>query len=301
MAPNQNQNIKLSKSDHHIEKKAKDDKLQDVCWQKRKMLVAIAIVLVIMISVCATLIVTYIMKEEKKDPNFSNDLTTLTTSFHSSTHSTKTEEILRSTSTTAAQIPSSDVSSTSTTDSITIDPFVIVTRSEWNALPMKGQQKLKLPVERIFIKDTQTEPCIEKEACLNFVKKRQRDSWNSRYMSFPLHDIQENFLISEDGRIFEGRGFAYEGQHTYDHSSTSYNSKAICVSFIGTYSNVSLTSKQVEAYNWLIQMQKECGNISVDFKLFFSDQVASLRDVSVYSDNLYQTIRSWDNWIERKY
>ena len=46
-------------------------------------------------------------------------------------------------------------------------------------------------------------------------------------------DIGYNFLVGEDGRAYEGRGWDEIGAHTY-----GYNDNAVAVSVMGTYTSV---------------------------------------------------------------
>jgi len=127
------------------------------------------------------------------------------------------------------------------------------------------------------------------------MKKRQYDAYLS---AVPLTDIQENFLIASDGTIYEGRGFAYEGEHTKDQATTSYNNQAIGVSFIGNYTETSLSTEQIESFEYFVQQMISNGTlIDENFKLYYNEQLIGSNESN---DELYKSVRNFTNWQESK-
>lgn len=106
--------------------------------------------------------------------------------------------------------------------------------------------------------DTQTVTCSGDDACINFVQNRQ----NSSYLA-NSQDLPENFLISTDGTIYEGRGYSYEGQHSNDRGSTSYN-KAIGVSFIGNLTENIPSDVQLNSLKYFIEKSVGDGKVKED-------------------------------------
>lgn len=205
-------------------------------------------------------------------------------------------EPVTSSSETSLSSSSTVTRSESTSTTIAQVPFKIITRSDWGSRPMKGRIKLKPPVKRLIIMDTQTEKCNNTEACKTFVKDRQLVHYNDYEQgSISIQDIRENYLISSDGTIFEGRGFSYEGQHSYDQSKTSYNNEAIGVSFIGIYSEFDIDSRQKESLKYFIQKCIEENNLILEYKVYYKYQLTESRQSY---DKLYETVKTMDHWKE---
>ena len=59
-----------------------------------------------------------------------------------------------------------------------------------------------------------------------------------------------------DSKIYEGRGFDYEGQHTSNNNATEYNSIGICVTFIGNYEHETISESQVKVFHDFIEFFK---------------------------------------------
>ncbi|KAG5676718.1 hypothetical protein PVAND_006530 [Polypedilum vanderplanki] len=94
----------------------------------------------------------------------------------------------------------------------------LISRDEWNAAPPKsGIPFLESPIKRIIIAHTAGEFCDNENECKFVVKRIQNE--NSH-----LDDIPYNFLIGNDGKVYEGRGFEKEGQHTSNLYGSNYNS-----------------------------------------------------------------------------
>jgi hypothetical protein len=75
-----------------------------------------------------------------------------------------------------------------------------------------GSKPLKTPVEKVILVETKV-AAGEIHLKGNF---------------YPFYeDIKENFVISTDGKIYEGRGFLREGQVARDKFGTSYDDNAI--------------------------------------------------------------------------
>lgn len=175
-------------------------------------------------------------------------------------------------------------------------PCQIYSRKDWNALPMKGENKLEMPVKRIIIMDTQTEKCYDSNSCKVFLKSRQK-SFNKVLLSEGLYttDIPENFFVAPDGSIFEGRGFTHEGQHSYDQALTSYNNQAIGVSFIGNFTDDDLNSQQLEGFNYFIQKFVREGQIREDYQIYYREQLIG---PNVLTKKLQKNIKTWNHWME---
>ena len=111
-----------------------------------------------------------------------------------------------------------------------------------------------------------------------------------------LDDIPYNFLIGGDVRIYEGRGFNYQGQHTENFEATEYNSIGICIAFIGDYTSTAPNSG-------MIDLLKEFILTFVELEIIASDHIIVLQDdlkyFSTKADGLNNAITSLPNFRPR--
>lgn len=191
---------------------------------------------------------------------------------------------------TKAQIIISESTTTrsSTTPSNIILPTYFVTRENWGADQPKSLNILKLesPIERIIIGHTRGTSCINELDCISSVKSIQTQDSS-------LDDIAYNFLIGGDERIYEGRGFKYQGQHTHNFEATEYNSIGICIVFIGDYTSVAPNLD-------LINLLKDFISTFVKHELISENHIIVLQDDLTYiqpkADAMNEAIKSLANF-----
>lgn len=105
----------------------------------------------------------------------------------------------------------------------------IVSRLEWQARP---------PVDRVPLEVTPTpyvvihhggiaKRCYDQKACSEIVRSYQNYHMDDRQW----FDIGYNFVIGEDGNVYEGRGWDYVGAH-----APGYNTQSIGICVIGDFS-----------------------------------------------------------------
>uniref|UniRef100_A0A668A9P5 Peptidoglycan recognition protein 6 n=1 Tax=Myripristis murdjan TaxID=586833 RepID=A0A668A9P5_9TELE len=89
---------------------------------------------------------------------------------------------------------------------------------------------LSLPLSFMYIHHTSTpsQPCLTFEQCAADMRSMQRFHQEDRGWD----DIGYSFVAGSDGYIYEGRGWHWQGAHTYGHNSRGYG-----VAFIGDYSS----------------------------------------------------------------
>lgn len=140
---------------------------------------------------------------------------------------------------------------------------MFVPREQW----LRGEMKnLSRPIERIIVGHTADESCDDEDECKSLVRKI--------YLNHPhLNDIPYNFLISGNGRVFEGRGFQYEGEHTSSSNGSSFNDIAIGIAFIGNFDVEPPPDAQVEAFHNFTEYLIKKGIISEQHKIFSQDQI----------------------------
>lgn len=109
-----------------------------------------------------------------------------------------------------------------------------------------------------------------KESCLEFLKVQQQ-------IEYPeCDDICENYYITLYGAVYEGRGLLQESQSTYE-SLTSYNNKAISVSFLLNHVDDSPEKNQTAALCWLLKEFFNYGDnqLNENFKFYKQEVLTS--------------------------
>ncbi|TGZ51232.1 Uncharacterized protein DBV15_03183 [Temnothorax longispinosus] len=101
-------------------------------------------------------------------------------------------------------------------------------------------------------------------------------------------DIGYNFLVGEDGNVYEGRGWDKQGAH-----SVSYNKKSIGICIIGDYSDRTPNAAAVQAVTNLIAHGVQNRKIKNDYKLLGHLQTWA---TNCPGNSLYTMIKSWPNW-----
>ncbi|XP_041362856.1 peptidoglycan-recognition protein SC2-like, partial [Gigantopelta aegis] len=96
------------------------------------------------------------------------------------------------------------------------DP-TIVSRSDWGARRPSAVTLMDVPVSRVIIHHSATSPCYTSNSCKARVKSIQNYHMDTK----GWWDIGYNFLVGEDGLVYEGRGWDVEGAHARGHNSQS--------------------------------------------------------------------------------
>ncbi|KAL7027119.1 hypothetical protein ACKWTF_005315 [Chironomus riparius] len=162
--------------------------------------------------------------------------------------------------------------STKNSDITTISPndfeAQIISREQWNAGDLNRLlvPKLIMPIKRIIISHTRGQFCVNETNCISTVKSMQTQDSS-------LDDIPYNYLIGGDGRIYEGRGIEFQGQHTANLDATEYNSIGICIAFIGNYQAIAPDSSQISLLAEFVDFYKKKGSIAEDYIIVLQDDL----------------------------
>ncbi|XP_011872325.1 PREDICTED: peptidoglycan-recognition protein SC2-like [Vollenhovia emeryi] len=164
----------------------------------------------------------------------------------------------------------------------------IISRSQWGARAPKSQAgNLKLnPAPYVIIHHSTGSGCESQALCQLKVRQFQNDHMNRRGWD----DIGYNFLVGEDGNVYEGRGWGKRGAH-----SVPFNRKSIGICIIGDYKNRTPNAAAVQAVANLIAHGVANGKIKSDYKLLGHRQTWA---TVCPGDSLYTMIKSWSNWSE---
>ncbi|XP_054261654.1 peptidoglycan-recognition protein LF-like [Macrosteles quadrilineatus] len=108
---------------------------------------------------------------------------------------------------------------------------VIIERTDWKADTPKNVENMKVEkIENIVMTTTGTDICKTREECSLRVKEIQEKD-----MSEGHPDIRYNFLVAEDGNVYEGRGWKVSTKVSRkDGDQFSYlDGKCLYIAFIG--------------------------------------------------------------------
>nr|XP_058165275.1 peptidoglycan recognition protein 3 [Dasypus novemcinctus] len=100
----------------------------------------------------------------------------------------------------------------------------IVSRKEWGAGPLTCRAQLTLPVVYIITEQLTGMECREENVC----KQRLRDLRSHSVYTEGRCDVAYNFLVGNDGRVYEGVGWKVQGMHTQ-----GYNNVSLGIAFFG--------------------------------------------------------------------
>ncbi|XP_020835468.1 peptidoglycan recognition protein 1 [Phascolarctos cinereus] len=135
----------------------------------------------------------------------------------------------------------------------------IVSRSEWRALPSQCLRPLNLPVDFVVVTQTAGNPCFSPSDCEQQIRNIQVD--HVQIQGFC--DISYNFLIGEDGLIYEGRGWSTTGQH----SDATWNSISLGIGFIGNFRNRAPAPRAIRAIQSLLRCGTQHGVLSSQYMI----------------------------------
>uniref|UniRef100_A0A5F5Q2T7 Peptidoglycan recognition protein 1 n=1 Tax=Equus caballus TaxID=9796 RepID=A0A5F5Q2T7_HORSE len=135
----------------------------------------------------------------------------------------------------------------------------IVPRREWRALPSTCKQRLDLPVRCVVVSHTAGSPCDTPASCMRQVQNVQHYHVRTRGWC----DVTYNFLIGEDGLVYEGRGWDIQGAH----AGGGWNSKSIGISFMGNYMDRAPPQRALRAAQSLLACGVARGALSPNYEV----------------------------------
>ncbi|CAC5407394.1 PGRP [Mytilus coruscus] len=159
----------------------------------------------------------------------------------------------------------------------------IISRDSWGARRPGSTSTIYTPVPDFFIHHTTGGACTSFSSCISQMKIIQdyhMDDANHRWA-----DIGYSFLVGEDGKIYEGRGWDQVGAHTL-----GYNSRGLAASFMGNFETHAPNSAALNAVKALIQCGISKGKVSQSYALFGHRDVSSS---ACPGTALYNVIKTW--------
>merc|ERR1719394_90630 len=129
-----------------------------------------------------------------------------------------------------------------------------VPRPQWGAREPNGITSFSIPASHGVIgHHTAGSQCFSYDECVSNVRATQNYHMNSLGWS----DVGYNFLIGEDGYIYEGRGFYRQGAHC-----SNWNSITLGFSVMGDFSYKLPNKKALDAVDILLNHMEEKGYVN---------------------------------------
>ncbi|XP_078333616.1 uncharacterized protein LOC111108365 [Crassostrea virginica] len=160
----------------------------------------------------------------------------------------------------------------------------IMSRDTWGAATPEQIDNLTLPVRMFFIHHTDTKGCNSTGSCSQLMRSIQMFHMKER----GWFDIAYSFLVGDDGRVYEGRGWDREGAHTYH-----YDKVSLALSFMGNFNSTMPTPEAITAAHKLLQCGQQKKVITQSYSLYGHRDV---RDTECPGYTLYNAIRKWDHY-----
>ncbi|XP_044161291.1 peptidoglycan-recognition protein SC2-like [Bufo gargarizans] len=157
----------------------------------------------------------------------------------------------------------------------------IISKSTWSTRNTNCREDLNTPVPWVIIHHTVTPPCTSTAACTT----QLRNILQHHTRTNEWCDIGYNFIIGNDGNIYEGRGWSKVGAH-----AKGSNSKSIGISFIGNFMSGLPSQAAINAAKRLIQCGVNLKRIRRNYTL------KGHRDVfntACPGNALYNNIKTW--------
>ncbi|XP_053463638.1 peptidoglycan recognition protein 1 [Nycticebus coucang] len=163
----------------------------------------------------------------------------------------------------------------------------IVPRNEWGAAASECTQRLNLPVRYVVVSHTAGSTCNAPASC----QQQAQNVQNYHARTLGWCDVGYNFLIGEDGLVYEGRGWNIKG----DHTGPTWNPISIGITFMGNYMERLPPARALQAAQSLLACGVARGALIPKY------EVKGHRDVQQTQspgDQLYEAIRNWPHYRE---
>ncbi|KAG7154333.1 peptidoglycan-recognition protein SC2-like 1 [Homarus americanus] len=162
-----------------------------------------------------------------------------------------------------------------------------VTRAEWGARDPVSREPIIPPFSGVFVHHSAMARCNTSEECVAEVQEIQKlhmdkNGWD---------DIGYHFLVGEDGRVYEGRGWNARGAHARAHNAWTYG---ICV--MGNYVMALPNDRALTALRDIMDCGVKQGKITQGFEVFgHRDGVCT----ECPGQMLYEEIQTWPYYSHR--
>ncbi|XP_053390881.1 peptidoglycan recognition protein 1-like [Mercenaria mercenaria] len=164
----------------------------------------------------------------------------------------------------------------------------IISRSDWGAQSAsKYIPNLNHPVEYAVIHHTASQSCSTIDDCKEYIKNTQADHIESSTIG---SDIAYNFLVDENGNVYEGRGWNKVGYHA---GVWKINKNSIGIAVIGNFMTEEPSTEAQDAVQSLLEMAVDEGKLKSNYKLRGHRDVKS---TACPGDKFYDRIKLWPHF-----
>ncbi|KAM9242676.1 peptidoglycan recognition protein 4 isoform 1-T2 [Dugong dugon] len=158
-----------------------------------------------------------------------------------------------------------------------------VIRSDWEARESHCPE-MNLPAKYVIIIHTSGRTCNVSDECRRVVRDTQ-----SFFMDrLDTCDTGYNFLVGQDGAIYEGTGWNVQGSHT-----AGYNDIALGIAFMGTFTGTPPNAAALEAAQSLIQCAVDKRYLTPNYLLVGQSDVENTLSPG---KALYSIIKTWPHF-----
>nr|CAD7577426.1 unnamed protein product [Timema californicum] len=169
-------------------------------------------------------------------------------------------------------------------------PFILYSKQDWGGQPSKkGTSLIELPVLCVIISHTAGSRC----STLSYCSKLLRDIQSYHVDKVASLDIGYNFLISDDGAVYEGRGWTKRSFH-----KRVNDQPCLAVNFIGHYGRNALTSKQISAAKSLLDYAVHICVLDREYKLLGQSQTFNADSPGQYA---MEEISKWEHYTPESF
>ncbi|KAL6068750.1 hypothetical protein STEG23_029913 [Scotinomys teguina] len=159
----------------------------------------------------------------------------------------------------------------------------IVPRSAWGARESHCS-KMTLPAKYVIILHSAGRTCSQSNECRILVRDLQ--SWFMDRLN--TCDIGYNFLVGQDGGVYEGVGWNSQGSRT-----DGYNDIALSITFMGVFTGSPPNAVALEAAQDLIQCAVAKGYLTPNYLLMGHSDVSNTLSPG---QALYNIIKTWPHF-----
>ncbi|XP_063626915.1 peptidoglycan recognition protein-like [Cydia splendana] len=167
-----------------------------------------------------------------------------------------------------------------------------ITREDWLARDHTDNTTVArfAPLKLVVVQHTVGPECHRFTNCATVLRSLQRYYLDSKDLGY---DIPYNYLIGNDGRVYQGRGWNREGAHTY-----GYNRCSLGVAFIGNYSeeltiHSRVSELQLQRFNMLLEDGVVLGFLRPDYTIL---PAMDVRNTTSPGSNLYRALQNFDHY-----
>ncbi|CAF3309315.1 unnamed protein product [Rotaria socialis] len=169
------------------------------------------------------------------------------------------------------------------------DEVSFVDRDGWGAQePSEIQNLTKKPLSFYIIHH---EPgfanCYDDKSCIDQVKNIQYGQQNLPTIA----DIFYHFLVGENGKVYEGRGWGREGAH-----SKGWNKDAFGICIIGNFTTASPNAKALKAVRSWIDCGKERSHVKENYYIITHRQSQSPGWTNCPGNGTLDVVRKWPRY-----